>query len=546
VLRNARLRVLYDDDHDQTVALPPGEFAIGRDAENDLVLPMEGVSRRHARLHLEEGRYWITDCGSKNGVFVNGQKSDRKILEDQDCLQIGPVRLFFVLTENSAARPEPPPGASGKVHQPNPMAAALNIERKKRDEDRWREFLMVLFLKGAQQLSHAGAASLWFPEISGELAMQRQLNAGKGSSAPLSHEPWQPLVETVFQSGGIILRERGETTNLAGDNFLAITNRAHRILGIPLRTYDRPGAPAGVLLLESVRSNGRLAKPEAQRLQQLVERSVVYLAQMSRDEYCQKRPEPEAGPGVSINAAAGNVGNLAASPYDLAWASRPSGADGGDYLEVIALNETELVIAIGDVAGKGVAAAKMRDRLQTSLRMHLLFESRPEALVQELNQLAFTMSSTTTFTTLFLGVLNLQRGVLCYVNAGHNPGVIIYPPTATPYFELLRSSGAALGVLEKNAMAENEIAIPPGATLIFYTDGVTEATGADGKQYGLTRLIECATAAIFSQENLSASRLLNLVLDDLPHSAAPATGVSQPGDDRRILVMIARAKSKKR
>jgi sigma-B regulation protein RsbU (phosphoserine phosphatase) len=176
----------------------------------------------------------------------------------------------------------------------------------------------------------------------------------------------------------------------------------------------------------------------------------------------------------------------------------------------MAINETELAMAIGDVAGKGTAAAKMRDRLQTYFRLHVLYESRPEAWAQGLNQLVFDMRSTAAFTTLFLGVLNLQRGVLQYVNAGHNPGVMIYPPAAAPRFELLRCSGAALGVLESNPISEIEIAIPAGAALIFYTDGVTEATGADGKPYGLTRLIECALQ-VFCCEKSFCSQLLGLV-----------------------------------
>ncbi len=543
ILYHAHLRVLNHLGHDQTVALPLRDFTVGRNAENDLVLSVEGVSRQHLRLRFVEGVYHVEDCGSKNGLFINGQKLGKKELQNLDYLQIGPVLLFFFLTEYTAGEKEPPPAPPRAAAQPDTPKAAPSIEMRKHDEKRWRELLMHHFLRGALRLSSAGVASLWLPEISGELTLKHQMNAGQETRTPLSHAPWHPLAEKVFQSGSIILRERAETKDLGWENLLAIAGRAHRILGIPLRAFDQPGAPAGVLLLEDAQAKGSLTWQEAQGLQKLVERSAICMAQICRDEDHQDDRDHEAEPEVPMRLGQGDIRPLAVPPYDLAYASRTSGAGaaGGDYLEVMAINETELAIAIGDVAGKGTAAAKMRDRLQAYFRLHVLYESRPEAWAQGLNQLVFDMRSTAAFTTLFLGVLNLQRGVLLYVNAGHNPGVMIYPSTAAPRFELLRSSGAALGVLESNPIAEIEIAIPAGAALIFYTDGVTEATGADGKPYGLTRLIECATSGVFAAKNLSASQLLGLVLKDLPYAAALAAGVWRPQDDQSVLVMIARA-----
>src|SRR5262245_13443944 len=133
-LRNAQLRVVRHDGHDQIVSLPLRAFTIGRHEENDLVLALDGISRRHSRFLLEEGRYWIEDCGSKNGLFVNGQKSDKRLLQDQDCLQIGPVRLFFVLTNSATTEAEPTPNASSEVHRHDVPKVAAGVEMMKYDE----------------------------------------------------------------------------------------------------------------------------------------------------------------------------------------------------------------------------------------------------------------------------------------------------------------------------------------------------------------------------------------------------------------------------
>ncbi len=430
----AKLRALNHNSGNDLVTLPQRDFTLGREEKNDWVLNVAGVSRRHLRVHFAEGVYWAEDCGSKNGVFINGSRVHKTILCDQDCVQIGAARFYFFLTENTAgsfaSREEVAAGAvSQKTRSSNPAAACAE-----NDHAKWQEWVRQHLLQGALRLAHAQEAR----------KLQQLLAQAAACFAPASaREPGGQEREEIF----------------------------------------------GQALVKEKTGAGKFAAP---------------------------------------------------AKYDLAYCSRPSGAVGGDYVEVIALHEAEALIVIGDVAGKGAAAAQMRDRLQACLRLHVLYESRLENLAQALNQIVCALGPAATFTTLFLGLLQGPRGVLRYVNAGHNPGVMIYPPTATPRYELLRGSGAALGVLERNVLAEKEIVIPAGATLIFYTDGVTEAVGADSRQYGLTRLIECATTGIFSSKNLSAQNLLQLLQEDLPYAAAHAVGISRPQDDQSILVIVAR------
>ena len=537
----ARIRVLNHEGLAHAITLPLGNFTLGRFPENDLVLPVEGVSRHHVRLRFAEGVYYAEDCGSKNGLFINGRKVESAMLQDQDCLQIGPVRLLFTLMENATAGMDSfmvSPGSA--LPAPRLPLVVAPAGPAKPEEEKWREFIAQLLLAGALRLARAGRASLWLPEPSGELGLQQQISAAGEDAVASAHEHWQSLAKMIFHSGSLVLREHSEASSLVWEDSLAGLNCAYQIFGIPLRAQERQGAPAGVLLLENVRAGSRLVQHDAQRLKSLVEQAAAVLAQATGDKALPAEDGSGAGHAVSLLHRAG-AREHAALRYDLAYASRPSAAVGGDCLDLIEINAEECVLVIGDVAGKGALAGQMRDRLLACLRVLLHTETRLEFLAQALNRFVHETGSKAIFATLFLGVLHLRRGVLRYVNAGHNPGVMIYPPTATPRFELLRSNGAALGVLEKNTMTVKEVVIPAGATLIFYTDGLTEATGADGKQYGLTRLIECATAGIFSMPRPSAAQLLRLVLEDLPYSAALAAGVSRPEDDQSVLVMIAPA-----
>lgn len=168
---------------------------------------------------------------------------------------------------------------------------------------------------------------------------------------------------------------------------------------------------------------------------------------------------------------------------EIAAASRPVGALGGDYFDVLDLGEGKAGLVIADVTGKGVPAALLMSNVQASVRA--LAPADPAALVAKVNQSVIRSVNPGKFVTFFYGVLDSASGVLRYTNAGHCSPLVI---RAGGECEWLEPGGAVLGVFPDWPYQTCEIALAPGDRLVLYTDGVTEASNASEEEFGEDRL----------------------------------------------------------
>lgn len=149
---------------------------------------------------------------------------------------------------------------------------------------------------------------------------------------------------------------------------------------------------------------------------------------------------------------------------------------GGDYFDFIRLNENEFLWCIADVAGKGVAAALIMANLQASLRAWVTMDANLENIVTKLNQIVDHDSNDDHLITLFLGKYNQQTREMQYVNAGHNPPVLIMNGDTFLLTEgtmVLR----ALSVLP--FINTGSIKLLPGSLIFNYTDGLIESADED-------------------------------------------------------------------
>ena len=165
--------------------------------------------------------------------------------------------------------------------------------------------------------------------------------------------------------------------------------------------------------------------------------------------------------------------------------SIPAREVGGDFFNYFPLPGGELAILVGDVSGKGVAAAILMANLQATLQARL-------PLVRDLDQLArqldYEISASTpqeVFLALFMAVLSPGENQLRYVNAGHNPQFALH---STGGLERLESTGRPLGLLPGGDYVERRIKLSEGDALFLYTDGLVEAEDAAGREFGQQRL----------------------------------------------------------
>ncbi len=152
----------------------------------------------------------------------------------------------------------------------------------------------------------------------------------------------------------------------------------------------------------------------------------------------------------------------------------------GDYYDVIPLESGETLLAIGDVAGKGVGAALLMANLQASLRAVKDVGIPLTEVVQKINALVFDNTPVELFITLFVGIYDPRTRKLTYVNAGHNHPML----HSENGMRELSKGGLILGVA-RNAFYESEtVDLSPGDTLLLYTDGVSEAMDERDQEFG--------------------------------------------------------------
>jgi phosphoserine phosphatase RsbU/P len=157
--------------------------------------------------------------------------------------------------------------------------------------------------------------------------------------------------------------------------------------------------------------------------------------------------------------------------------TRPANTVGGDFYDIVARPDGMLVVALGDVAGKGSPAALLMALTLAMLRTLVDEGLHDEALVSRLNTQILKHAPRSRFVTLFIGTLNPSTGELVYVNAGQNPPLV---RRATGAYEQLRSGGMALGMFEHATYTTGRVLLDTGDLLVMYSDGITEAEdGAD-------------------------------------------------------------------
>lgn len=144
---------------------------------------------------------------------------------------------------------------------------------------------------------------------------------------------------------------------------------------------------------------------------------------------------------------------------------------GGDFYDIIEIDENRIGLVIGDVSGKGLASAVHTAMAKYTLRAYLGEGHSAAEAIRLLDKAVGRYSAMETFITLFLGILDINTGELIYVNAGHEPAV--YSRNGT--FLTLQSTGPALGLGISDKYFEGKSIIEPGGILVLYTDGISEA-----------------------------------------------------------------------
>ena len=202
----------------------------------------------------------------------------------------------------------------------------------------------------------------------------------------------------------------------------------------------------------------------------------------------------------------------------------------GDFYDVVPVGDGSYLLAIADVAGKGVPAALLTSMLQASLRTQAGVTTSVAAILKNINRLAYRSTNENQFATFFLARIEEATLRLSFSNAGHNYPVVFREQGAR---EFLVRGGVVVGILEDAEFEEETVTLQPGDRLVFYTDGVSEAESPNGEMYGEDRLYELISSM---PKDLSARQ----VADRIVASVQQFLQGTDAGDDITLMVLRVR------
>lgn len=211
---------------------------------------------------------------------------------------------------------------------------------------------------------------------------------------------------------------------------------------------------------------------------------------------------------------------------ELAGACLPAVGVGGDLYDFLQFDDRRIGLVIADVSGKGIPAALLMAGLQASMRSLAVSTICPCEVNRRLNEMLLRSTSMARYATLFFGHLDVEGRILTYSNAGHHPPVLLNAKGAV----YLRTGGPPIGLLDDAVYGEGQMEMGVGDLLALCTDGIIEAPGQDGEEFGVARLLDTLRA----NRDLDLDDIVRIVVDDVKRWS----GGRPPHDD--VTLMLAR------
>jgi len=207
----------------------------------------------------------------------------------------------------------------------------------------------------------------------------------------------------------------------------------------------------------------------------------------------------------------------------------PSKQVGGDYYDVIQLSDTRYILAIADVSGKGAPASLLMANLQATLRALVPLGMPLSDMTARINDIIFENTGMNKFITFFCGLLDADKRIFTYVNAGHNPPYLMHKDGP---FERLEKGGVILGIMQTLVpYQEGVVELREGDMIFMFTDGVSEAMSVGEEEFGEERLGQILKA----NREMSTDELMKHVLQEVK---THASGTPQSDDITMVIMKV--------
>jgi sigma-B regulation protein RsbU (phosphoserine phosphatase) len=212
--------------------------------------------------------------------------------------------------------------------------------------------------------------------------------------------------------------------------------------------------------------------------------------------------------------------------YQIAAKTIPAKEVGGDYYDLIQIDDNRFAFCLGDVSGKGMPAAMLMSNLQATLRSHTVSNNLCKDIISVSNQLLYNSTEPTKFATLFYGIINLASNEIVFCNAGHN-NPLLY--TDNKNIVELKTGGIMLGCLSDSDFEDEKISVKNNDVIVIYSDGISEAMNESEEEYGEEKLKELISNHIED----SPDKIIENILSDVEMFV----GKASQWDDMTLMII---------
>ncbi len=483
----AELWITTSEGKSRRVQLGDGELVIGRDPACDLCIDDAGVSRRHACVRAEAGRYLVEDLGSKNGTQVNGQALANAVLHDGDVVVCGTRSLIFRQAEPSMTL------SSVVLADRTPSDKSTRYASIGGEPVLPQRRLQVLYELSDRLTTLRDAQDLLEDAMDICFDMFRFERGAIGVKPPDRRNIEWPVIRNALGAEGeltisrtIVARalEQGERSVLVDADMArddpTVSMVQHGIRSALCVPLEYQGQILGVMYGDRTSSGACYADEDMDFLAGLAKQVSIGLVNSRLHEEQQQKLqlEHEIALARDIQQRLFPAALPRRPDIRVAAINEPGRQVSGDYYDVIAMPDGKVGMLIADVTGKGVASSLLMANLQAAVRVTLRAPRPLGDLLAQWNDLIYRNTDTGKFVTCLVTVIDPSSRTATFASAGHFRPYLVRADRATSA-ELVGQNGLPLGI-DRNAMfVENEAALGDDPCTVFvYTDGVVEAMNA--------------------------------------------------------------------
>src|SRR5215213_4710443 len=561
------------DYESSTVKLDKMRLTIGRSSRNDICIGDPFASRLHAELRSEGEQVLLIDNGSANGTFLNGRRVSGTVrLHVGDLIRIGETEI-----EYASGNQEMLSGAT--VYLSGPAAAALpadTITSPMAGRSTTDLISSIQSGKISNEMRRVtGAKAALVAEAPGRDLLSIVSQVGIALLPRTSLEDTLKMtIDIVFQAipaerGFLFLKENDELTckiaRGAHTNALpsasqvqisrSITNKV-LAEGQSVLTSDAMHDPRfqaqNSVVLSQIRSvmavplfsgeetfgmiyvdNPLHSRFEEEDLKVLTTIASVASIKIEHERLLEerlekRRMEEELKVASEIQMRLQPVAPPQIEGWEMTGVSFPCREIGGDYYDFIRRKrDNRLIVAVGDVSGKGTGAALLMSSLHAAVRAQSQTRSSISEVMGEINQYIYENSPSNKYLTLFYGELDPETGGLVYSNGGHNTPALI---RRSGELVMLDQGGLPVGLMPGVSYQEGSVRFEPNDVLVIYSDGITESVNdTDEEEFGEERLFD----VVKTHMHRSAAA----IRDRIDEALSRFVGTAAPVDDMTLMII---------